>query len=164
MMYNRGDGYREKIRSYYLPGNSPAPFPAHGSTSNARGADKFDPCCYFHPVRLVRQAISWLVITSNLLPVPALSIIHHQLLPTRAGNALQRSSRCKSSAGVIFITCIVRPALPWACQSHSSHSDVTTYYCQYRTINNLLSCQSHSQQPDITTYCWFLMDYSFTGG
>ena len=26
------------------------------------------------------------VITSNLLPVPALSIVHHQLLPTRAGN------------------------------------------------------------------------------
>ena len=50
------------------------------------GADQFDPCCYFHPVRLVREAISWLVITSNLLPVPSLSIIHHQLLPTRTGN------------------------------------------------------------------------------
>ena len=30
-----------------------------------------------------------IVITSTLLPVPALSIIHHQLLPTRAGNGLR---------------------------------------------------------------------------
>ena len=38
MMYNREGGYREKVRSYYLPGNSPAPPPAHrayGSTTNA---------------------------------------------------------------------------------------------------------------------------------
>ena len=38
MMYNREGGYREKVRSYYLPGNTPAPPPAHrayGSTSNA---------------------------------------------------------------------------------------------------------------------------------
>ena len=38
MMYNREEGYREKVRSYYLPGNTPAPPPAHrahGSTSNA---------------------------------------------------------------------------------------------------------------------------------
>ena len=38
MMYNKGNGNREKIRSYYLPGNSPAPPPAHrayGSTTNA---------------------------------------------------------------------------------------------------------------------------------
>ena len=67
-----------------------------GAPAMRGGADQFDPCCYFHHVRLVRQAISWLVITSNLLPVPALSIIHHQLLPTRAGNALQSSSRCRS--------------------------------------------------------------------
>ena len=36
-MYNRGDGNREKVRSYYLPGNSPAPplaHRAHGSTIN----------------------------------------------------------------------------------------------------------------------------------
>ena len=32
------------------------------------------------------RAISWSAITSNLLPVPALSIVHHQLLPTTAGN------------------------------------------------------------------------------
>ena len=42
------------------------------------------------PVRTVRRwrsrGISWKVITSNLLPVPSLSIIHHQLLPSRAGN------------------------------------------------------------------------------
>ena len=38
MMYNREGGYRENVRSYYLPGNTPAPPPAHrahGSTSNA---------------------------------------------------------------------------------------------------------------------------------
>ena len=38
MMYNREGGYREKVRSYYLPGNSPAPPPVHcayGSTTNA---------------------------------------------------------------------------------------------------------------------------------
>ena len=38
MMYNREGGYSEKVRSYYLPGNTPAPPPAHrahGSTSNA---------------------------------------------------------------------------------------------------------------------------------
>ena len=38
MMYNREEGYREKVGSYYLPGNTPAPPPAHrahGSTSNA---------------------------------------------------------------------------------------------------------------------------------
>ena len=38
MMYNREGGYRAKVRSYYLPGNTPAPPPAHrahGSTSNA---------------------------------------------------------------------------------------------------------------------------------
>ena len=44
------------------------------------------------PVRTVRQwrsrGISWKVITSNLLPVPSLSIIHHQLLPSRAGNGV----------------------------------------------------------------------------
>ena len=37
-MYNREGGFGEKIRSYYLPGNTPAPPPAHrahGSTSNA---------------------------------------------------------------------------------------------------------------------------------
>ena len=32
------------------------------------------------------RAVSWSAITSNLLPVPALSIVHHQLLPTTAGN------------------------------------------------------------------------------
>ena len=38
MMYNREGGFGEKVRSYYLPGNTPAPPPAHrahGSTSNA---------------------------------------------------------------------------------------------------------------------------------
>ena len=38
MMYNREGGYREKVRSYYLPGNTPAPpqeHRAYGSTSNA---------------------------------------------------------------------------------------------------------------------------------
>ena len=38
MMYNREVGYREKVRSYYLPGNSPSPPPAHsayGSSTNA---------------------------------------------------------------------------------------------------------------------------------
>ena len=44
------------------------------------------------PVRTVRRwrsrAISWKVITSNLLPEPSLSIIHHQLLPSRAGNGV----------------------------------------------------------------------------
>ena len=44
-------------------------------------------------VRTVRRwrsrGISWKVITSNLLPVPSLSIIHHQLLPSKAGNAIQ---------------------------------------------------------------------------
>ena len=43
------------------------------------------------PVRTVllwrSRGISWKVITSNLLPEPSLSIIHHQLLPSRAGNA-----------------------------------------------------------------------------
>ena len=42
------------------------------------------------PVRTVllwrSRGISWKVITSNLLPVPSLSIKHHQLLPSRAGN------------------------------------------------------------------------------
>ena len=42
------------------------------------------------PVRTVllwrSRGISWKVITSNLLPEPSLSIIHHQLLPSRAGN------------------------------------------------------------------------------
>ena len=44
------------------------------------------------PVRTVllwrSRGISWKVITSNLLPVPSLSIKHHQLLPSRAGNGL----------------------------------------------------------------------------
>ena len=44
------------------------------------------------PVRTVllwrSRGISWKVITSNLPPVPSLSIKHHQLLPSRAGNAL----------------------------------------------------------------------------
>ena len=38
MMFDREGGYREKVRSYYLPGNTPAPpqeHRAHGSTSNA---------------------------------------------------------------------------------------------------------------------------------
>ena len=38
MMYYREGGFGEKVRSYYLPGNTPAPPPAHrahGSTSNA---------------------------------------------------------------------------------------------------------------------------------
>ena len=38
MMFDREGGYREKDRSYYLPGNTPAPPPEHrayGSTSNA---------------------------------------------------------------------------------------------------------------------------------
>ena len=38
MMYNREGGFGEKVRSYYLPGNTPAPPPEHrayGSTSNA---------------------------------------------------------------------------------------------------------------------------------
>ena len=38
MMFDREGGYRGKVRSYYLPGNTPAPPPAHrayGSTSNA---------------------------------------------------------------------------------------------------------------------------------
>ena len=37
-MYNREGGFGEKVRSYYLPGNTPAPPPAHrayGNTSNA---------------------------------------------------------------------------------------------------------------------------------
>ena len=37
-MYNREGGFGENVRSYYLPGNSPAPPPAHpayGSTTNA---------------------------------------------------------------------------------------------------------------------------------
>ena len=37
-MYNREGGYREKVRSYYLPGNTPAPpqeHRAYRSTSNA---------------------------------------------------------------------------------------------------------------------------------
>ena len=42
------------------------------------------------PVRTVllwrSRGISLKVITSNLLPVPSLSIKHHQLLPSRAGN------------------------------------------------------------------------------
>ena len=46
------------------------------------------------PVRTVllwrSRGISWKVITSNLLPEPSLSIIHHQLLPSRAGNGLNR--------------------------------------------------------------------------
>ena len=38
MMYNREGGFGEKVRSYYLPGNTPAPpqeHRAYGSTSNA---------------------------------------------------------------------------------------------------------------------------------
>ena len=38
MMFDREGGYRGKVRSYYLPGNTPAPKPEHrayGSTSNA---------------------------------------------------------------------------------------------------------------------------------
>ena len=38
MMFDREGGYREKVRSYYLPGNTPAPpqeHRAYGSTSNA---------------------------------------------------------------------------------------------------------------------------------
>ena len=38
MMFDREGGYRGKVRSYYLPGNTPAPpqeHRAHGSTSNA---------------------------------------------------------------------------------------------------------------------------------
>ena len=37
-MYNREGGFGEKVRSYYLPGNTPAPpqeHRAYGSTSNA---------------------------------------------------------------------------------------------------------------------------------
>ena len=48
------------------------------------------------PVRTVRRwrsrGISWKVITSNLLPVPSLSIIHHQLLPSRAGNGFSQNA------------------------------------------------------------------------
>ena len=38
MMFDIEGGYREKVRSYYLPGNTPAPpqeHRAYGSTSNA---------------------------------------------------------------------------------------------------------------------------------
>ena len=38
MMFDREGGYRGKVRSYYLPGNTPAPpqeHRAYGSTSNA---------------------------------------------------------------------------------------------------------------------------------
>ena len=38
MMFDREGGDREKVRSYYLPGNTPAPpqeHRAYGSTSNA---------------------------------------------------------------------------------------------------------------------------------
>ena len=38
MMFDLEGGYREKVRSYYLPGNTPAPpqeHRAYGSTSNA---------------------------------------------------------------------------------------------------------------------------------
>ena len=84
MIERAGTGRRLQVITYQeiaLP-----PLRRTGAPAMRGGADQFDPCCYFHHVRLVRQAISWLVITSNLLPVPALSIIHHQLLPTRTGN------------------------------------------------------------------------------
>ena len=52
------------------------------------------------PVRTVRRwrsrGISWKVITSNLLPVPSLSIKHHQLLPSRAGNGQRICYQCDS--------------------------------------------------------------------
>ena len=47
MIYNREGGYWEKVRSYYLPGNSsvsPPAHRAHGIATNAEGgADRFDP-------------------------------------------------------------------------------------------------------------------------
>ena len=57
MMYNREGGYWEKVRSYYLAGNSPAPPPAHrvhGITTNAVGGLINLTLCYFQPVGVVR--------------------------------------------------------------------------------------------------------------
>ena len=50
--------YSEEVRSYNLPGNSPAPPPehrAHGSTTNLEEEQVNLTLCYFHPVGVVRQ-------------------------------------------------------------------------------------------------------------
>ena len=54
MMYNREGGFGEKVRSYYLPGNSPAPPPAHRAYVREHqqcggGADQFNPFVIFSP-------------------------------------------------------------------------------------------------------------------
>ena len=111
------------------------------------------------PVCTVRRwrsrAISWRVITSNLLPEPSLSIIHHQLLPSRAGNAIEQMhfSYCTTRKGCnscvlggrAFPLCAESPH-PAPCQSRSASLTNTLQNFEQILLLNIrqnLSCTQH---------------------
>ena len=56
MLFNGEGGYSDEVRSYYLPGYSPAPPPEHRvhvSTTNAEEKQVNLTLCYFHPAGVV---------------------------------------------------------------------------------------------------------------
>ena len=111
------------------------------------------------PVRTVRRwrsrGISWKVITSNLLPVPSLSIIHHQLLPSRAGNdphAMQWVSRHQSQT--FFTDTRTFPAYSWS-------KSVSTSTLKYAIEVCICSVHSCAELGTIQPFL-FLLDIEHT--